>query len=42
MLQHNVTLVTSTTLACGRAYMTGIEALVRLTMLQCERDARAG
>src|ERR1700749_3501889 len=30
------------TLAQGRAYMSGTQALVRLLMLQHERDARAG
>ena len=42
MLQHNVTLDDKYTLASGRAYMTGIEALVRLTMLQRERDRARG
>ncbi len=42
MLQHNVTLYDKYTLASGRAYMTGIEALVRLTMLQRERDRARG
>ncbi len=30
------------TLASGRAFMSGVQALVRLPMLQQERDARAG
>ena len=30
------------TLAAGRAFMSGVQALVRLPMLQRQRDARAG
>ena len=37
-----VTLDDKYTLASGRAYMNGTQALVRLLMLQHERDARAG
>ena len=42
MLQHNVTLDDKYTLASGRASRTGIEALVRLTMRQRERDRARG
>nr|MBF0684080.1 indolepyruvate ferredoxin oxidoreductase family protein [Pseudomonas sp.] len=39
---HNVTLDDKYTLENGRAWMSGIHALVRLPMLQQQRDARAG
>ncbi|MCG3170920.1 MAG: hypothetical protein CALGDGBN_02491 [Pseudomonadales bacterium] len=42
MLRHNVTLDDKYTLAGGRAYMSGIEALVRLLMLQRQRDRERG
>jgi len=38
----DVTLDQKYTLERGRVYLTGIQALVRLTLLQRERDARAG
>src|SRR5690606_34936336 len=39
---HNVTLDDKYTLENGRAWMSGIHAVVRLPMLQQQRDARAG
>jgi indolepyruvate ferredoxin oxidoreductase len=42
MLPADVTLDDKYTLASGRAYMTGIEALVRLLMLQQQRDRANG
>ena len=41
-VQGEITLEDKYTLPQGRAYMTAIQALVRLMMLQQERDARAG
>ncbi|NDF80283.1 MAG: indolepyruvate ferredoxin oxidoreductase family protein, partial [Betaproteobacteria bacterium] len=38
----NVTLDDKYSLASGRAFMSGVQALVRLPMLQQERDALAG
>ncbi len=40
--QHEITLDDKYTLGQGRAFMTGIQALVRLPMLQRIRDAAAG
>ncbi len=42
MRQNEVSLDDKYTLQSGRAYMSGIEALVRLLMLQQERDRAAG
>jgi indolepyruvate ferredoxin oxidoreductase len=42
MLRTDVSLEDKYTLAQGRAYMTGIEALVRLLMLQQQRDRERG
>jgi indolepyruvate ferredoxin oxidoreductase len=42
MLRSEVTLEDKYTLSTGRAYMTGIEALVRLLMLQQQRDRANG
>ncbi len=39
---HSVTLDDKYTLAQGRAFMSGVQALVRLPMLQRQRDALAG
>ena len=38
----NVTLDDKYSLSTGRAFMSGVQALVRLPMLQQERDALAG
>ncbi len=40
--QHDITLDDKWTLERGRAFMTGTQALVRLPMLQRERDQKAG
>ncbi|MCC2955188.1 indolepyruvate ferredoxin oxidoreductase family protein [Massilia sp. IC2-477] len=40
--QHDITLDDKWTLERGRAFMTGTQALVRLPMLQRERDLKAG
>jgi len=40
--QHDITLDDKWTLDRGRAFMTGTQALVRLPMLQRERDLKAG
>ncbi|KFI07962.1 indolepyruvate ferredoxin oxidoreductase family protein [Massilia sp. BSC265] len=40
--QHDITLDDKWTLERGRAFMTGTQALVRLPMLQRERDVKAG
>jgi len=42
MALANVTLDDKYTLERGRIYVTGIQALVRLPMLQRERDLAAG
>ena len=39
---ETVTLEDKYTLAEGRAFMSGVQALVRLPMLQRQRDAAAG
>ena len=39
---ESVTLDDKYSLASGRAFMSGVQALVRLPMLQRQRDARAG
>jgi indolepyruvate ferredoxin oxidoreductase len=39
---HDITLDDKWTLERGRAFMTGTQALIRLPMLQRERDVRAG
>ncbi len=39
---ESVTLDDKYSLSSGRAFMSGVQALVRLPMLQRERDARAG
>jgi indolepyruvate ferredoxin oxidoreductase len=39
---ESVTLEDKYSLAAGRAFMSGVQALVRLPMLQRQRDARAG
>ncbi len=39
---ESVTLDDKYSLACGRAFMSGVQALVRLPMLQRTRDLRAG
>jgi indolepyruvate ferredoxin oxidoreductase len=39
---HDITLEDKWTLDRGRAFMTGTQALIRLPMLQRERDTRAG
>ncbi|MDK6076919.1 indolepyruvate ferredoxin oxidoreductase family protein [Massilia varians] len=40
--QHDITLDDKWTLERGRAFMTGTQALIRLPMLQRERDQKAG
>ncbi len=40
--QHDITLDDKWTLERGRAFMTGTQALIRLPMLQRERDLKAG
>eukprot|EP01114_Cavostelium_apophysatum_P001114 TRINITY_DN1095_c0_g1_i3.p2 TRINITY_DN1095_c0_g1~~TRINITY_DN1095_c0_g1_i3.p2 ORF type:complete len:105 (-),score=25.32 TRINITY_DN1095_c0_g1_i3:75-389(-) len=40
--QHDITLDDKWTLERGRAFMTGTQALIRLPMLQRERDLQAG
>ena len=40
--QHDITLDDKWTLERGRAFMTGTQALIRLPMLQRERDVKAG
>jgi indolepyruvate ferredoxin oxidoreductase len=40
--QHEITLDDKWTLERGRAFMTGTQALIRLPMLQRERDLKAG
>ena len=39
---HEITLDDKWTLERGRAFMTGTQALIRLPMLQRERDLKAG
>ncbi|NVK19151.1 MAG: indolepyruvate ferredoxin oxidoreductase family protein [Methylocystaceae bacterium] len=41
-IMRDVTLSDKYTLECGQAYMTGTQALVRLPMLQRQRDLKAG
>ncbi len=40
--EHEITLDDKWTLERGRAFMTGTQALIRLPMLQRERDVKAG
>lgn len=39
---HDITLDDKWTLERGRAFLTGTQALIRLPMLQRERDVKAG